>query len=994
MFIMAIAANAQVISFTEADVAAKGDLSGNKTFSNGDFSLTTTDNVDGGKLVIDANNALFGTLEDYVKFTHRLKSGGKSSSSNCMSLSVPSAGTLKVYARTATKDNERSIIFTQGETEIFNQKFIDSQAATEQYTDESGAEKTRTVFPVYSCEVEAGTVAITYPDNAVNFYAFELVSTSSDAYEFSASTTPDFGEWVIDQTYFPAAEIASKLGLADAAALYELINTGTAFYLELPDGTRTNEGFSDKNQPWMNAQGVNQGYGDEGTCWFAGIAAEDAEDGTPSVNAWIGDMPNFFKTVYTDSDLTAKFYLVNGDKEVAFIFKLHVDAATEPTEIAEPVKNFSELTIVKEYAYTMEFTEGKTDDQTISIDMSDLATALGTSDAAIADNLEKIFMTQGVVTDEAGSVSFSDSLSVSRFDTDGWFGRYTTFDEATGEETAIVQNGPHKWGSGATFYLQSPTLAEGTFTLKVGAYAGTMKVGDKDYAELYIVCGNKAAKLTLTANIKEAAKIDFSEMTKVGEQEINADPLEVANAYTSVLASFDVNDILTKLGCSASDLIAYNYANEEHTSVVDPTENDYWLGETGLSQAWSTSPCCQLKADLANGTATLLQMNGKYYSIEESKTFPMYYILAYGANYYVLKFNFTLKPVGQISGEPECVATESVVKQIIPGDDWPVDGRYQLDREYIESIIGTTNFTIYGDVYNEKTNALEFTKDYSCYDTTNKGWGFWYGTTTVENEEHQVVVWDEKWGCKSTNSFGFQLFPDYSIGFFQYPGQRSVGDEYTANIYLMNEENGKYIKFIVTVKYVEEITPETEVVGTESAVFKASEEIVDADGYYSVTPDLSKAFEALGLTAADIESAQIVAPKTQYTYGYYDAEEQILYAANGYVSFNEDDAAYSAFLSIAEDGTPTIKIDDIAGALEATDAAKIVVRIGLEYDGKRYMHEIILANEAAYTSVNNVKTAATASTIYTIAGAKVNGLQKGINIVKMTDGQVKKVYVK
>lgn len=980
-------ANAQVISFSEE--AAKGSLNG-KTFGTDGFVLTVND-PKGEKVQIDANSQYFGTADKYTSYAYRMKTNGKSSSSNSLSLTIPSDGTLNVCVRTASSsDATRNVIFQQDGAEILNQTLNDADAVKATI---EGEEKN--VFPIYSCPVKAGTVDITYPVNAVNFYAFELVSASSDAYEFSASTTPDFGEWVIDQTYFPAAEIATKLGLADAAALYELINTGTAFYLELPDGTRTNEGFSDKNQPWMNAQGVNQGYGDEGTCWFAGIAAEDAEDGTPSVNAWIGDMPNFFKTVYTDSDLTAKFYLVNGDKEVAFIFKLHVDAAPEPVEIADPATSFAALEVVKEYEMTLDYTEGKKyEGQTTTIDVADMCEALGTSEAAISSNIEKILAYQTIVTNESGSVEFSDSLAYSRGSTDGWFGRYTTFDEATGEEYAIAQNGPKQYGTGCTFYLQNPKFADGQFSIVNGQYPGTMKAGDTDYAVIYLLNGNKAAKITVKVNIAEAAKIDFSEMTKVGEQEINADPLEVANAYTSVLASFDVNDILTKLGCTASDLIAYNYADEEYKSVVDPTENDYWLSETGISQAWSTSPCCQLKADLANGTATLLQMNGKYYSIEESKTFPMYYILAYGANYYVLKFNFTLKPVGQISGEPECVATESVVKQIIPGDDWPVDGRYQLDREYIESIIGTTNFTIYGDVYNEKTNALEFTKDYSCYDTTNKGWGFWYGTTTVENEEHQVVVWDEKWGCSSTNSFGFQLFPDYSIGFFQYPGQRSVGDEYTANIYLMNEENGKYIKFIVTVKYVEEITPETEVVGTESAVFKASEEIVDADGYYSVTPDLSKAFEALGLTAADIESAQIVAPKTQYTYGYYDAEEQILYASNGYVAFNEDDAAYAAFLSIAEDGTPTIKIDDIAGALEATDAAKIVVRIGLEYDGKRYMHEIILANEAAYTSVNNVKTAATASTIYTIAGAKVNSLQKGINIVKMTDGQVKKVYVK
>lgn len=46
------------------------------------------------------------------------------------------------------------------------------------------------------------------------------------------------------------------------------------------------------------------------------------------------------------------------------------------------------------------------------------------------------------------------------------------------------------------------------------------------------------------------------------------------------------------------------------------------------------------------------------------------------------------------------------------------------------------------------------------------------------------------------------------------------------------------------------------------------------------------------------------------------------------------------------------------------------------------------------TAVESVKSEAAASAVYSISGARVNGLQKGLNIVKMTDGTVKKVLVK
>ena len=47
------------------------------------------------------------------------------------------------------------------------------------------------------------------------------------------------------------------------------------------------------------------------------------------------------------------------------------------------------------------------------------------------------------------------------------------------------------------------------------------------------------------------------------------------------------------------------------------------------------------------------------------------------------------------------------------------------------------------------------------------------------------------------------------------------------------------------------------------------------------------------------------------------------------------------------------------------------------------------------SSVNGINTAANkASEIYTVSGARLNSLQKGVNIVRMSNGEVKKVYQK
>ena len=49
------------------------------------------------------------------------------------------------------------------------------------------------------------------------------------------------------------------------------------------------------------------------------------------------------------------------------------------------------------------------------------------------------------------------------------------------------------------------------------------------------------------------------------------------------------------------------------------------------------------------------------------------------------------------------------------------------------------------------------------------------------------------------------------------------------------------------------------------------------------------------------------------------------------------------------------------------------------------------ANE---TSIASAQTASTPVSIYSVSGVKISNAQKGINIVKMSNGEVKKVLVK
>lgn len=167
----AATASAQVLSFDTKYAAGEIPAS----FSNGDLVLKVTDEV--GKLAVDANSASFGTPDSYVSFDYCLKTGGKSSLKNNLTLTLPADGTLKVYARTGSNTaTDRNIVLTQNETELVNKVLLESEAVKVTMGEEEKVEKN--VYPVISVEAKKGDVAVTYPINSVKFYAFELVNAA------------------------------------------------------------------------------------------------------------------------------------------------------------------------------------------------------------------------------------------------------------------------------------------------------------------------------------------------------------------------------------------------------------------------------------------------------------------------------------------------------------------------------------------------------------------------------------------------------------------------------------------------------------------------------------------------------------------------------------------------------------------------------------------------------------------------------------------------
>ena len=146
------------IVFTE--VAAAGTLNDSifTSATNAAFTLTVTDTD--AKLSVDANTASFGTAEENKAYDFRLKTGGKSSSKNGLTLAIPADGKLRIAARTGkNSDSERSLVIKQGDVELYNQVVKD-------------ADKVDGRYPYAYADVKRGTVTIELPIDALNFYAF------------------------------------------------------------------------------------------------------------------------------------------------------------------------------------------------------------------------------------------------------------------------------------------------------------------------------------------------------------------------------------------------------------------------------------------------------------------------------------------------------------------------------------------------------------------------------------------------------------------------------------------------------------------------------------------------------------------------------------------------------------------------------------------------------------------------------------------------------
>ena len=900
MVFLCSAANSQVISFTADDVAAAGTLNG-KTFENGGLKLELTDTND--KMAIDANNCFYGTEDDYIKYTHRLKSGGKTvtGDDNLLTLTIPYDGTLNISVRTGSNSaTDRNLILTQNEESIFDDIIQEAGSYTEVTFE--GSENATKLYRAVSVPVKAGSVTATYPTGALNFYAFELVAPSS--YDVNITSAPE-SSYYSGGMDISAAALAGALGLEDEAALEALLTGNQAWYIKTADGmSNATTGNTGENAFWMNEQGDPQTFGTEGSAWYVGIYwhAADEEAGTAAyVDVHAGQKAGYFSDIEANKELSQVFYLVNGDKTITFNVKLTV---TPPETF-----KLSSLNIVKEYELAIPFVTGKQNEgKTATITLDGLYDALGvTAEEFDANILTNAYaeVTKSTTENDVTSYTLSGNLMNMqdiRSMTDGWFGRYTNWDEASGIESTLEINAPMSWGTNCTLFIQDVTLADGELSFITGQYPGAFKKNSTDYTYIYIVNGTTAARLKVTIEMSDPETYPLDELEKAGETTV-AVKMNPMNSYSTKTFDIDMEAIAEALGCSPDDIGVdnlYSWASEGEMSD-DHTEGsggfyftrDNYIG-SWTSSLESTAGYFVSITSIPDGQFNIGQYPN-YFTIEEGGPDIQLnpdLIFVYGKYYYIVHIDYTITNDKLVDDEGWTrVYADAFDVQLIDAEGYSqaAESQTTVDLDAICEAIGTTTPVLYTDFYEtaaDGTETCSFSNAYSCTPYP----GFW-----MTGDGRSAGEWG------NSPSYGMCYASNGVITYYCIAGAHNAGDEFMSRFYLVNEETGKYAQITLNVAFVNERGVAVGELGsTDVKVYLTDEAINDDTACYEGDEgvDWEEVFTALGITADEIpdctwmitnHNGKLVDVSTDTSF----EGENIMFGADGYQVEDPAEAAFT-----------------------------------------------------------------------------------------------------
>ena len=146
---------------------------------NNGFTVEGASDASGAAFDTNSANFAFSANDEAADWAFssaiRWKPGtGLNKNGRTMTITVPSAGTLCIYARNASGSNtDRTLTLTQNETTVYGPTVVQD---ADKFDLTSG--KAKNCFPIISAEVEAGTIIVN-TSGSINFYGFAFTPTAA-----------------------------------------------------------------------------------------------------------------------------------------------------------------------------------------------------------------------------------------------------------------------------------------------------------------------------------------------------------------------------------------------------------------------------------------------------------------------------------------------------------------------------------------------------------------------------------------------------------------------------------------------------------------------------------------------------------------------------------------------------------------------------------------------------------------------------------------------
>lgn len=696
---------------------------------------------------------------------------------------------------------------------------------------------------------------------------------------------------------------------------------------------------------WMSSDYRNVGHGNE-AAFYEDIWFDSAED---LFGIYLGQYPNALKDGAT---LTPTFVLKHGDKQVTFDITYIVNPL--PT-MPEAELEIAKLEIIGETEVTVtQYPRTGYDADVVKVSIAGVAESFGLDKEVFATMIPN--QMYQAYTDDTYGMKVDSLLAIGYYD--GWVGLAFAENGDTLTEACAKSYS----SADARFYTNAWSYNEenDTLTCNLGQSPEKLVAGDNFYSYVYIVYGNKAFRIKYNLVIEAAPYVDPNDFVSIGTSTYVVEQVNLTDySYSEIYIPID--SIAELLGTTATAL-SFQATGPEGGFTSSSTANagGYWMTQNGIVCSWNSGVF--FVEPETSGDYSVLHVGQhavNQLSVGDEAHTLMY--LVNGTQYYTLDITLKIVQREAVAQDFESVATRNYTVQAIDANyTWSeIANSASIPFADIYNLIGTTEPVLYA--LNVDSVAAQkgekYTKDY----TMGEKPGFWL------NEEGRQAPWGSApWGITGLNSTA----DNFIIQCIQMQDMGVVGDVYTGQFFLVNEENNKMLTINLTYQIVETIV-QAEIVGEEWINLPVSMD--DA----SVDYDLTKVATAFGLESVDalFEGYYVKGLKADGTY------TEGLDAINSGVILNTSGAAVE-YGDIGVGFSEDYKQIWTYSNVDIVAPFKAEATFCFEIDSKRYIiHATLLDPESYAAGIEGISADKKDGKIYNLQGQEVAAPAKGIYIM-------------